>query len=299
MKQDVLISPLYGRVFLNKFLSRFTSMGISANADIWMEPNDTAQLRSLIKHVNALSIPVIIIGTGCNMIIANKNINSMFIRLNAPAFRKMEFKDNLVKVWAGVFLHEFLFKVCGNSLSGAEFLAGIPGTIGGAIYGNAGLKDLSISNIVEELEVVTPQGELKILKRNQINFSYRKSDLDGYIIISAVLKLYKTRADIIMKLIDSNISNKLRVQDYTAPSAGCAFKNPINHAYSAGQIIDKCGLKGRKRGGARVSKKHANFILNTGNAKPGDVVNLIKDIKKRVKSVYGIDLQEEVRILSK
>ncbi len=292
-----LNSPLYGKVLLNEPLSLHTSIKVGGPASIWIEPDTLKQLLEIVKLSKMEKISIFTIGEGCNIIVAGTGIDGICVKLNTPAFKKIEFNGAFVRTGAGVLLNELLTLAGQSGLGGYEFLAGTPGTVGGAIFANAGSKDETISSLLKEIEVVGPNGKLKRIKRKNIKFGYRKSGLEGNIVVSAVFKFKKADRKNTRALLRKNLIKKIHTQDYTAPSAGCIFKNPIGSRFSAGELIDRCGLKGSICGGAQISKRHANFIINKNNAKAEDIFSLIKLIKNKVKAGYGIKLEEEVKII--
>jgi len=192
-----------------------------------------------------------------------------------------------------------------HSLTGCEFLVGIPGTIGGSAVQNAGAFGKSISGIIREISCVDGKGNLRKIGRDKIGFGYRETKLGNAIVVGATLRFIKGDKKAIRNRIKENIAKRLATQDYSAPSAGCIFKNPLpdkkitpeGRTLSAGELIDRCGLKGFSVGGAAVSQKHANFIINKKHAKAVDILRLISIIKKTVKKRFGIELEEEVKII--
>ncbi|MDD4895102.1 MAG: UDP-N-acetylmuramate dehydrogenase, partial [Candidatus Omnitrophica bacterium] len=183
-----------------------------------------------------------------------------------------------------------------RGLSGAEFLAGIPGTIGGALVMNAGIaKDnCSIKKLVENVTVMDYNGNIKVLNKKDLKFGYRESGLSKYIILSALLKFNKKSKKHIRDTIKAYLEYRKLTQDLSKPSAGCIFRNPPGN--SAGRLIDLCGLKGKKVGKVAVSGKHANFIVNLGNGSASDVLKLAGFIRKRVKNQFNINLIPEIKI---
>lgn len=292
-----LYSPLYGKISFDEPLSLHTSIKAGGPAFVWIEPDELKQLCALVKDTKKLGISIFIIGEGCNIIAGGKGIGEICIRLNAPVFKRVEFNGRFVKTGAGVSLNRLLALVSERSLGGYEFLAGLPGSVGGAIFGNAGAQKESISSLVTEIELVTPDGEIKRKKRKNIKFGYRRSGLDGNIIISVIFRFKRKDKRSVKSLLKVNLAKKKQTQDYTTPNVGCIFKNPGGIKLSAGELIEGCGLKGKTCGGAQISMRHANFIINKNNAKPQDILSLIRLIKKRVKDTYGIKLEEEVKII--
>lgn len=294
----MLNSPLYGKISFNELLSLHTSMKVGGPARIWVEPQTEEQLRNILAHAKNNKISFFPIGAGCNIIAKSKGIDdAICIRLNAPCFKTIKFNGVFVKTGSGVLLSKLIAEAAKRSLGGYEFLAGIPGTVGGAIFGNAGDKEAAISSLLKEIEVIDTDSRIKKIKKENINFSYRESGLTGYIIIKALFKFEKKNKKDVNELLRKNLQAKKQKQDYAFPSAGCIFKNPKDFHLSAGELIDRCGLKGRLCGGAQISSRHANFIINKNNAKAQDILALIALIKKEVAKTYGIELEEEVKII--
>ncbi|MBN1405427.1 MAG: UDP-N-acetylmuramate dehydrogenase [Candidatus Omnitrophica bacterium] len=294
----MLYSPLYGNIKFDEPLSRHTSIKAGGRARIWIEPESTQQLCRIVSDAGKNKIPVFTIGAGCNIIAKPGNIEKVFVRLNAPVFKNIEFKACYAVAGAGALLNNFFKAAMARSLGGYEFLSGIPGTVGGAVFGNAGTKNNDICDLLEEAEVIDRAGVIKKIKKQNIGFGYRKSGLGNYIITSAKFKFERRDKKETEALLKENFAIKKQKQDYAAPSAGCIFKNPKNFHLSAGEMIDKCGLKGRSFNGAQISSRHANFIINKHNARAEDIIFLTKLIKYKVKKAYGINLEEEVKIIS-
>ncbi|MFH0732221.1 MAG: UDP-N-acetylmuramate dehydrogenase [Candidatus Omnitrophota bacterium] len=288
---------LYGKVLFDEPLSLHTSMKVGGPATLWIEPQTTQQLCCMVRLCRKAKISVFTIGEGCNIIVGKNGIPDVCIKLASAAFTNIAFNAQYVKSGAGVLLKNLLKAASERSLGGGEFLAGIPGTVGGAIFGNAGSQNKEISSLLEEITVIDKAGRLKTIKDKDIKFSYRYSGLSGNIIISALFEFKKNKRKNIDNLIRKNLREKIKKQDYTAPSAGCIFKNVTRPKISAGQLIEACGLKARAIGAAQVSGRHANFIVNKGNACPDDVLSLIKLVKDEVKTSYGINLEEEVSVI--
>ena len=291
-----LHSPLYGKISFNEPLSLHTSIKAGGPASVWVQPDNTKQLCRLIKDAKRLKISVFTIGEGCNIIFGKNGLHGICVRLDSPAFKTIEFRGTYAKAGAGVSLKNLLAAASMHSLGGYEFLSGIPGSVGGAIFGNAGAQKKAISALLTEVFVVAPQGEIRKIKKEDIKFGYRHSSLNGNIITYAAFRFSKCAKKAASSLLRKNLTEKVKMQDYTAPSAGCVFKNP-NENLSAGELIDACGLKGKKIGGAQVSTKHANFIINKANATPDDIFSLIRLIQKKVKGRYGVTLEEEPKIV--
>lgn len=289
----------------NEPLAEHTTFKIGGPAEFWVEPQDTAELNSLIKAAKNKNIPIFVIGAGSNILCVDSGIKGIVISLNSDYFKKIEAKKDNVLCGAGVRLASLVEKAHALALGGIEFLSGIPGTVGGALTMNAGISESvregkkirkirSIGDMVEEVSVMDYAGNIMTLKRKELDFSYRRSNLSDYVILDANFKLFKKDKKEIKNEINKYLDYRKRTQDMSSPSAGCIFKNPPQE--SSGRLIDLCGLKGKSIGDAFISLKHANFILNKGSAKAEDILGLISLVKKEVKNRFGIELDTEIKI---
>jgi UDP-N-acetylmuramate dehydrogenase len=287
---------LKGRVKFKEPLKNHTTFKIGGKAQFFVEPKDQNDLKQLLTLLNRYNIPLFIMGAGSNLLVADSGLNAAVLRLNKPYFKKMTFENNRLNVGAGVKLNQVVSACAKQSLSGAEFLIGIPGTVGGALVMNAGQakEGHSISDLVEEVTVIDYNGKIKKISKKDIKFGYRNSDLNRYIVLSARLKLVKKNQKEIRHKMHKYIVYRQASQDCAGASAGCIFQNLPGA--SAGRLIDLCGLKGKRVGGACVSLKHANFIVNKGGAKARDVLKLISIIKKEVKNKFKVSLKPEIKI---
>ena len=283
-----------GKIKFKEPLRDNTTFKIGGSANFFIEPKDIKDLKLLINLLRKDKIPHLVMGAGSNLLISDKGVKAAVIRLNAPYFGKLTKRGNCLDVGSGLMLNQLLRIAKENSLSGVEFLAGIPGTVGGAVMMNAGVGDRSFGDLVKEIKVMDYNGRIKVLRKNDIKFTYRKSNLARYIILSAALELTKGNKEKINKEIKKFLEYRRNSQDKTSPNAGCIFKNPKGE--STGRLIDLCGLKGKRIGDACISRIHANFILNKGNAKAKEVLKLMDLIRKRVKSRFNINLQPEIKI---
>jgi len=206
-----------------------------------------------------------------------------------------------VRVGAGFSMSQLVRLCCNKSLGGIESLIGIPGTVGGAVYMNAGGSTnpiyRNIGEYVTSLKVMDYNGNIKTMKRKQLKFGYRQSNLRPYVILEVMLKLERYDKDVLNSQCRSFLKMKREKQTLDMPSAGCVFKNPKDFQFTCGQIIDMLGLKGKRIGGAEVSKKHANFIINRNNATCEDVLRLVDYIKNKVMENYKIALELEIKVI--
>ena len=292
---------LKGRIRLDEPLSKYTSFKIGGNASILFEPKDTCDLIKCLREAKRIKIPYFVIGIGTNLLINDSGFKGIVIRLTSPFFKHISTRGNMLSIGAGVSIKNLIQYLSKTKFSGYEFLVGIPGSIGGALAMNAGVtinsKRWNIGDIVHRIKAINRKGQIVNLSREEFKFSYRKLDLNRFIIIQVHLKLNMDKRAKIKNRIKDFLSYRNKRQDFSRPSAGCIFKNPSIHL-SAGALIDRCGLKGRRCGGAMISNKHANFILNFNRATANDVIKLIKIVKKKVRNSFDIKLKEEIKIVS-
>ncbi|MGB9664238.1 MAG: UDP-N-acetylmuramate dehydrogenase [Ignavibacteria bacterium] len=282
-----------GNIFLSEPLSRFTTFRIGGPADYYLEPKDREDLVNLIRYLKEIKYPYIIIGNGSNVLISDEGIRGAAINLEF-GFNKIEVNKNKVYAEAGIRLSRLVDVCIEHSLVGIENLAGIPGTLGGAILMNAGAYGGEISDHIKKVEVLDGV-DIKFLTREECGFAYRKSNLEGKIILSAEfelpfgdrIKAKERRRELLLKRNQS--------QPVEIPNAGSIFKNPPGD-YAA-RLIEQAGLKGLTSGGAKVSEKHANFIVNFNNASANDVIELMKIIQETVYQKFGIMLDPEIKML--
>lgn len=282
------------KVMEDEPLKRHTSFKIGGNANFFIKVYNQNALFEVMRIIKKYKLKYLIIGEGTNILFSDKGFNGVVIKLMG-SFRRIKNYENIFLCGAGTTIGHFLNKAMKMGYGGAEFLAGIPGSLGGAVKGNAGAFGHAISEIVERLIILDLQLEKRIVPRDEVVFGYRYSNIaKGAIIMAVELKMKKSPR----KIIQEKIKNYLETRGEKQPrgfSAGSFFKNPL--PLSAGQLIEECGLKGLRIGDAQVSEKHANFIINLGQAKAQDVIRLMKIIKAQVKKMKRINLQPEVRII--
>lgn len=271
-----------------------TTFKIGGPAEYYAEPKDTRQLKLLLKSANRYNIPILVIGAGSNILVNDNGLKGIVLRLNSPAFKKVSLGHNRLSVASGVSLSRLLKIARQQGLAGLEFLAGIPGTVGGALAMNAGIPKKNIGDLVEAASVMDYRGKIRTFPKEKIKFGYRTSNLSKYIILNARLKLIKEDKREIKNRIKEYLGYRRKTQGKSRASAGCVFKN--YKGLSAGKIIDLCGLKGKRVRGASISGRHANFILNLGHAQARDVLRLMALVKKEVKKKFNITLEPEIKI---
>ena len=284
-----------------EILSAHTSFRIGGPAALWAEPHDVKDLKKVVLFARDSSIPTFVMGGGTNVLVSDKGFNGIVIHLGAPAFKDISVKGKTIKVGAGYGTPALVRLCCSKGLSGLESLVGIPGTVGGAVYMNAGGWSSplykNIGDHVTSLKVMDYNGNIKILKKEDIEFGYRKSSLSRYVIIETTFKLGREKSSELTSRCSKFLKMKKEKQVLDMPSAGCVFKNPKDFQFTTGQMIDMLGLKGRRIGGAEVSEKHANFIINKSRATSEDVLRLIDLVSKKVRNSYKIPLELEIKII--
>jgi len=276
-------------------MSRHTTFKIGGPADIFVCPKDVDDLLDIIRYAGSHKMDHFIIGGGSKLLVGDKGIRGFVISLGAPAFNGIEFDGTTAAAGCGIKIHELIKKAAEKDLGGLEFLAGIPGTLGGALTMNAGWPSRAIGDLIEEITAIKGLEKVK-LDKNELKFSYRSSNLEGLVLVSAKLKLEKKAKDKIEAEIKKNLEKKRKTQELGYPSVGSVFLNPSGSS-PAWEIIDKCGLRGKSSGGAAVSEKHANFIINRGNATACDVRKLIDEIQKIVFKEHQIMLKLETKLI--
>jgi UDP-N-acetylmuramate--L-alanine ligase/UDP-N-acetylenolpyruvoylglucosamine reductase len=298
---DRLEKIVKGKVTAKEPLRRHTSFKIGGEADVWVEPCDIGDLKKVVAFAEKEKIPFFIIGNGSNILASDGGFRGIVINLASEYFRKIKIDRRNISVGAGYSLPKLVRLACEKGLGGLESMVGIPGTIGGAVYMNAGGWTnpvyKNIGDLVVSIKVMDHKGVIKTLGKDRIGFGYRFSDLDGYIILETRLKLDRSDSGTLIPSSLQFLKMKKDKQVLDMPSAGCVFKNPPNFQFTCGQMIDMLGLKGKRIGGAEISPKHANFIVNRGTAKCEDVVEMISFIKDKVKENYGVTLNLEIKLI--
>jgi UDP-N-acetylmuramate dehydrogenase len=282
-------------ILKNEPLSKHTSFHIGGNADYFVKVYSKKALVGVLNVIKKRRFRYSIIGAGTNVLVSDRGFRGVIIRLDG-VFKKIRRKDRYFLCGAGVLINSLLKYAMKSGYGGAEFLAGIPGTVGGAIRGNAGAFGYSIADITDSITVITERSIEKNMMKEEVGFAYRSSRIQkNAIIISVLLRLKKKKRREVMKTINKNLlfRRQRHPSDY---SAGSFFKNPPG--FSAGKLIEECGLKGLRVGNAEVSTRHANYIINCGQARASDVMGLAAKVKKIVREKKGIVLKEEVKILN-
>ncbi len=282
----------YGIVEENYDLYNNNTYKIHSICDYFIIVNNIVKLTRLIDYLKTNQIKYLVIGNGSNIILPEK-YNGVVIKLD---FNTIEYNGTTVIVGSSYMLNKLAMETASKNLSGLEWASGIPGTVGASVYGNAGAYNDEIANYLEEIEVLE-NNKVKILKKNDIFFEYRNSSLTkkDLIILKVTLNLNKGNSEESLNIIKDRLERRIKSQPLDYPSAGSVFRNPEGNY--AGKLIEDLHLKGKKIGGAEISDKHANFIINTGNASSKDIRDLIKLIHNEVYQKYKIDLILEQKII--
>lgn len=270
-------------------LKRYNTYRLSTICKYLILPKDKEELRDLLKYIKEKELKYIVLGNGSNVIFKDDYYDGIVILLNK--LNKLSIDDDTIEVYAGYSLQKLAIDTCSLGLEGLEFACGIPGFIGASIAMNAGAYNSSLAEVVEKVEVINRNFEFVTMTKEELDFEYRSSIFKkekDYIIVSAVLKLSRGNKEEILEKISKRRVKRLETQPLDMPSAGSVFRNPPN--MPAGALIEQCGLKGYNINGAEVSKKHANFIVNTGGATGKDIIKLIEKIKTEVKEKFQTDL---------
>ncbi|MFH1562409.1 MAG: UDP-N-acetylmuramate dehydrogenase [Nitrospirota bacterium] len=285
-------------VRVNEPMSQHTSFGVGGPADIFMEVGDEEELRKIVSLCNQFHTQYFILGGGTNLLVRDEGIRGVVIKL-VGEFKRIEVSDKSIIAGAGISLAKLVNWAYAKGLSGLEFAVGIPGTIGGAVIGNAGVAEKSIGNCLNYIRVLDKEAclveKIKKLAPKECGFSYRNSRLKKYIILDVEILLTKSKICSIVNRLERYKQKRGNTQPVKTKSAGCIFKNPPDNF--AGKLIDEAGLKSFRLGGAYVSQKHANFILNDGTATAMDILDLIAEIKEKVFEKFGVKLEEEIVII--
>ena len=298
----------------NIILAKYTTYKIGGPADYFVSVKNYEELKKALQFAEDNSLPIFILAGGSNVLFSDNGFRGLVIKIDN---KELNVNGNEITAGAGVLMNDLVSQSIENSLAGLEWAGGLPGTVGGAIRGNAGCFGGEIKDIVKEIAALTYGGEIKLYKGEDCRFNYRDSIFkrNNEIIISAVFKLWPGNKENLKAIVFDHI--KYRQARYRLPSCGSVFKNcPLEKVpqqvqekfkekikndpfpiLPVGALIDACGLIGKTIGGARVTEEHANIIHNFNNAKAADVLDLINLVKEKVKQKFDINLEEEVQLI--
>lgn len=281
-----------GKIEDDVFLKDYTTYKVGGKPICIVYPDDIESLKEVLRYIKDNNIKYKILGNGSNVIFNNNSYDGIIIKLSN--FNNLVINNNIITVGAGYMLNKLALRLSRLGYTGLEFAAGIPGTIGGAVYMNAGAYKSDMGYIITSVKLLTPDLNVITMENADLSFHYRDSFLQhnpGYICLEATMCLPKGDPNQIMELINSRKARRIESQPLEYPSAGSVFRNPDGDF--AGRLIEEIGYKGKSIGDAQVSLKHANFIINKGNARGEDIKKLITEIQDKVKEKYNIILKVE------
>ena len=286
------------KIIFDEPMKKHTSFKIGGTADEFVKVTNEEELKKAIEYAKGKELPITIIGNGSNLLVQDKGIRGLVIKIDLQKFQ-IEKKENYAEiiVGSGYKTMALAVKLMNAEISGFEELSGIPGTIGGAVFMNAGAYGKEIKDINVSTKCMDYDGNIFELSNKEQEFEYRSSIFNkkDYIILETKLMLEYGKKEEIKKKMDEYLLSRKEKQPIEYPSAGSTFKR--QEGVITAKLIDECGLKGFQIGGAKVSEKHAGFIINYNNATAKDVIDLIKYVKEKVKEKYGIKIKEEIRIV--
>ncbi|MEA4972981.1 MAG: UDP-N-acetylmuramate dehydrogenase [Candidatus Metalachnospira sp.] len=292
------LSDLFGAVLTDEPMSLHTSFKTGGNADVFVKADDGEKIAKAIKILKENNVPYYIIGNGSNLLVRDKGIDGVIIQLGSR-MNEITVKGNIIYAQAGAMLSALSAAACEGSLTGIEFASGIPGTVGGAVFMNAGAYDGEIKNVIVFADVIDESGNVVRLSKDELGLSYRHSVISdmNMVVIGACFELQVgVKEEIIAKIIDFSARRRDK-QPLNFPSAGSTFKRP--EGYFAAKLIEDSGLKGKRIGGAQVSEKHAGFIVNVGGATSSDILRLIDYCIEIVYNKFNVKLEPEVQIIGR
>ncbi len=300
MKQE--IQALCGDVRFEEPLSRYTTIRIGGPADVLAYPRTIEEAQGLILFARRNKLPLFILGAGSNLLVRDKGIRGVVMNLaqgfHGIRIEREEGASVCVTAEAGAGIPRLVDFCAEEGLTGLEPVAGVPGNLGGALMMNAGTPDGEISDVVETVTFLDKDARLATWSRDDIRFAYRESHFPrGAVLLSAVLKLSRMASEKVRGRVQDYRSRRVETQPLNVPNLGSVFKNPRDKKLFAGKLVEEAGLKDIRVGGARISPKHGNFIVNEGGAKARDVLALIGLVKDKVKEKFGVLLETEVKVV--
>lgn len=284
------------RVLTNEPMSKHTTFRIGGPADYFVCPENIEEVQKVVCLCNEMDMPFYLLGNGSNLLVGDKGYRGVIIRLYKQ-MDKIEVSGTKIKAQAGALLVKVANEACKNGLTGLEFAGGIPGTLGGAVMMNAGAYGGEMKDVLEEVTVLTKEGEILTLNKEELELGYRTSIIGrkGYIALEVVLRLKEKNADEIRAYMNELREKRVTKQPLEYASAGSTFKRPEGHF--AGQLIEQAGLRGFQVGDAQVSEKHCGFVINRGQATAKDVMDLMREVSAKVEEKFGVTLEPEVKRL--
>lgn len=278
---------------LNEPLAGYTWLKLGGNAERFYRPTSREQLVSLLQTCVASEMPVRILGGGSNLLISDEGVAGAVVKVTDPLLCDIEVNDSTIKAGGGALLSRVVSESVRHGLAGLENLVGIPGTVGAAVVGNAGGRHGDIGEFVKRVEVLSSSGELTERTGDELSFAYRSSSVSDLLVLSVELQLRPDDSEELANRMKRTWIMKRATQPLADQSAGCIFRNP--RGLSAGALIEQCGLKDLSVGKARISDRHANFVVTEEGATSQDVDSLITRVQAAVADKFGVDLELEIR----
>ena len=293
MRYDDLQAQIKGEIILDAPMKKYTTYKIGGPADCLVLPKDGEDIAAVIRFANENGIPYMVIGNGSNLLVSDDGIEGIVIRIG-DSMGEWHMDGNLLVAQTGCILSRMARETAKLGYKGIEWAAGIPASLGGAAYMNAGAYGHFFYETLEAVEFIDEDGELKVAKKEELEYSYRHTSLmdRNAIVTKVMLRLVEANAEELVNSVDATLRLRREKQPLEWPSAGSVFKNP--EGSHAGYLVELCGLRGLPHGGAQVSEKHGNFIVNKGDATAADVLALIEQVREVVAKEKGYCLETEV-----
>ena len=294
-----LLEIMGENIQFDRAMSEYTTFRIGGKADAICFVQGLGELQQVFSYINREKIPYLLVGKGSNLLVRDGGFKGAVIimRGQLATIKQHEKNDRMVLAGGGGLTLRDLVSFCSQrGLGGLEFLSGIPGTVGGALTMNAGAFGRAMGDVVQQVDLVTPEGEFTSRNRSDLTFSYRESSIqEGTLVVRASLQCSQETSEIVSGRVAEYLTRRKLAQPLDYPSAGSVFRNPSND--HAGRLIEQAGLKGKKIGGAMISPKHANYIVNTGGAQAEDILRLMEMAKEKVREATGVELEPEIKVV--
>lgn len=283
-------------VFIDEPMEKHTTFRIGGPSDYFVLPKNIEEIQGVLTLCKEQNVPFYILGNGSNLLVSDTGFRGVMIHLG-KYMNKIEVEGTCIRAQVGALLSKIAGEALRQELTGFEFASGIPGTLGGAVMMNAGAYGGEMKDVLEEVTALTPDGELLVLKKEELDLGYRTSVIGkkGYIALEALIRLEKGNPEEIRATMDDLTERRTTKQPLEYPSAGSTFKRP--EGYFAGKLIQDAGLRGFTVGGAQISEKHCGFVINKDHATAKDVVELMREVSDRVEAKFGVPLEPEVKKL--
>ncbi len=278
----------------NEPLSQHTWLRLGGPAQYFVSPRTEAELLDVVSACRSQQLPIHILGSGSNLLVREAGVQGVVLRVVEPLLGAVTIEGTSLTAGGGTLLSHVVAEAVRAGLGGIEYLVGIPGTIAGAVVGNSGGRTGDIGQLITSVRVLTQDNDIAVRRGDELSFSYRRSSIQDLLILSATLELIRDDSEELTRRMRKNWIMKRSTQPLADQSAGCIFRNP--RGLSAGSLIEQCGLKGLSVGKARISERHANFIVTESGATSKDVEQLISRIQKAVAEKFAVDLELEIKV---